>query len=117
MLVGSDYRGINEMDRPIHMTFRIGFGLQFSEYPVPYPGISPSAETAVYCRPRPVPLGDITPWSSGSHFPEDPVDDLAMVFRRPSCFRFLGRKILFELLPLLLAKFMPSVHSYFDAAV
>ena len=109
------FEPVNEMDRPIHMTLGIRFCLQLREYPVPYPGISPSAETAVYRRPWPVPLGDISPGRSGSHFPENPVDDLAVVFRRPSCFRFLGRKIVFELLPLLPCEFMPSAHSYFDA--
>lgn len=64
---------------PVHVTGRVGRGLNLLQQPLPRPVRRPLPMTFIDGLPWPEPLGKITPVHPGSHPVQDPVDHLPMV--------------------------------------
>ena len=74
----SAYRGGVDVHRPLHR-LTVVVDLHMREDPVPGAVGGPSAKPLVGGLPRPVPLRDIPPGRTGRQFPQDRVEDLAVL--------------------------------------
>jgi len=92
MLMGTNDRTIDGMEVPIKLPGCIALLLQGFQYALPDPSLLPAIKAAGYRAPGTVPLGEISPGRSGSQYPQDSIDDQAMLFGWMACFWLLRRK-------------------------
>jgi len=72
-------RGTVDTDFPDHFAYCIRFGLDVGEEAIPQPLASPAIEAICAGLPGSISLGEIPPGRSRAQFPQDPVDDPAMI--------------------------------------
>jgi hypothetical protein len=92
MLVGSNDRAIDVMNRPVDLAIGIGLLLHRLKETLPETGFSPAIEAAGHGAPSPLALRQITPRGTGTQHPQDAVEDASMIRSGSTRLRFLRRK-------------------------
>ena len=100
--MGSNDGTVNIMRIPIHTAFRIFLGKNGREDLVPDAFSLPSEKPAVDGAPWTISFREVPPGDTRLQSPENTIDDLPMIFRRPACLLSLGWKQRLKLLPLLI---------------
>jgi hypothetical protein len=108
MLVRPDDGAIDEVDGPVHLSSRVGVGLDRREHAVPHAGEAPAAEATVQRGPGPVPLRHVPPRDARGQLPDNPVENGPMILIGAARPRFPGREQRRELSPLGVGEFMSS---------
>lgn len=78
VLVRSDDRAVDEVDRPIQPSMAIREALQSLQEALPATGILPAIEATRDGVPRAMLRRQITPGSTGGQDPEDAIDDASI---------------------------------------
>lgn len=102
ILVGANNRAVHKVDFPLDMTLFIGFDLQALEELLPHAFFAPFVKAAVDRLPGTISIRQVAPWCTCFQNPENAVNNLAMTFSWPSCFRLLRWQERLELFPLLI---------------
>ena len=89
MLVGTDNRTVDKVDFPVQFALNIALSLQLRQNTLPDAGLSPTIEATRHRGPFTIPFGQVSPGSTCPQYPKDPINDLAVVKIRPTCFWFL----------------------------
>jgi len=101
MLVGSHHGAINVVNFPVNPALGVSLLLDGLQDAIPDASLAPAAEAGGHRPPRSVPPGKVPPGSPSAKEPQDDVQDLPTVFRRPASLRFLRWEQGPESLPLL----------------
>lgn len=106
VLVCPDNRSIDVMQIPVELPASSRRSLEFIEHAVPHPRGSPPPEPTPGRGPWTEALRQVAPGRAGSEHPKDRAQDSAMVPRRTTGNRALGREEGREALPLPICKLM-----------
>ncbi len=98
----SNNRAIDGVLLPINLAFGISLLLERFEHSLPHASFDPAVEAACHGTPRPISLWQVSPGRTGSHDPEDGIEDQAMILGWTSDFWFLWWQQRSQLLPLLI---------------
>jgi hypothetical protein len=109
MLVRSDDRAIDEVDRPVDLPVAISLALDGREDLLPDAAHGPAAEARVHRLPGPEPLREVTPRCPGRQLPQDAVEDPPIVV--PRLARLVWWKQRPQPFPFDLSQLVPSPHT------
>jgi hypothetical protein len=87
--MGADHGAINIVEFPVQLASGISLDLHCREELRPDARPSPAVETAGHRTLWAIALGQIPPGSSSAQYPEDAIEDAAMLDGRSACLRFL----------------------------
>src|SRR2546423_3044478 len=110
MLVGSNDRAIDIVNRPIHLPRSIGLLLDGLKEALPETGFAPTIEAAGDRAPGAIAFREVTPGGASTQNPQDAIDDHSMVRSGPAGFGFVRGKQRLEPLPLRVGEFF-SFHT------
>jgi hypothetical protein len=105
MLMGSNDRAIDIMNRPVDLALGIGWLLHRLKETLPETSFAPSIEAASHGAPGTIPFWQITPGSAGAQNPQHAVEDVSMIRSGATGSRFLRRKQRLEPIPLRIREF------------
>ena len=95
---------MSAVDRAVDaVPFIVAIGLQRMEQSAPPAGLRPPVESIEHGLPGPEVTRQISPWDSRPAPPQDRLDEVAIVLRRPACSR-RSRQHRFDLRPLSLSE-------------
>ena len=98
---------VHKVNSPLHLTGGIGFTLRFSQEPLAHSLLSPAVEPVHNGLPGTSQFRHVPTRSLSKQRPENPVDNGAIVFTRPSGWRLLRRRQPRQPLPLFLPLICP----------
>jgi hypothetical protein len=107
--MGSDHRAIDILQVPVHLASGIGLRLHRREELAPDARPLPAIEATGHGAPGAIALRQIAPGGAGAEYPQEAIDDGAMVMGGSPRLRFLGWEQGVEPLPLDVGQFA-SVH-------
>jgi len=110
MLMRLNDRAVDMMEAPIQVARRVGLLLQVGQDSIPDAGSSPAIQAGRNGLPRTVLRGQVTPRRSRADQLQQAIEDTAVVLRRPTTSRALGREQRPQPLPLVVGK-VSSVHT------
>ena len=105
LLVGSNNRAVNRMNRPVDLPLGIGLLLYGRKEALPDAGFAPAVEAAGHRTPGALPVWQITPGGAGTQNPQHAVEEASMIHSGSTRCRFLGRKQRVEPFPLRVRQF------------
>ena len=79
MVMRSNDRAIDIMNRPVALTLGIGWLLHGIKEALPDAGIAPSIEAADHRAPGDITFGQVAPGSAGTPHPQHAVEDAAII--------------------------------------
>jgi len=101
--MGTDNRGIDEQ------VLQIGITAQGISHPLPDTAFAPAREAHIGSVPMTVLGRQVPPGASGTHDPENGLDELTIVLGRATRILDLARQVIFNAFPLIISKHL-SVH-------
>jgi hypothetical protein len=92
VLVSTHDGAIYELDCPSYLPIIMSIFLKLSQYLVPDAGFTPAIEARGYTLPGAIAFRQVSPESTGLIYPQDAIDDGAVVFTWSPCVGLLRRE-------------------------